>query len=83
MRPGTRVRIPDGFVVDELPAPVSVDTAFGSYSSRCTSSGNDVIVERSIVLRGGTVASSDCAGLNSFLDQIEAAERAPVVLVAK
>ncbi len=45
------ITLPSGFVVDELPDPVSMDTDFASYHSKTTAQGNVLHYEREYVVR--------------------------------
>ena len=45
------ITLPAGFVVDEMPDPVSVDVGFASYKSSVAAKGNVLHYEREYVVR--------------------------------
>lgn len=77
------VKLPAGFVVDELPDPVKLDTPFGSFITSYDSKDGVLIFKRTLVQRAMTMAPEQYAVVRGFFEKIRTAEQAPVVLVKK
>lgn len=77
------VKLPVGFDVDELPDPVKLDTAFGSYSTSYAVKDGQLHFKRSFTQRATTIPPADYAKVRSFFERIRAAEQSPVVLAKK
>jgi hypothetical protein len=78
-----RFSLPDGFVVDELPDPVSLQEAFGSYTSRCELHEGRLVLERNLRVRSGTLPKEEYPKVRAFFEAVRAAERAPAVLARR
>ncbi len=78
-----RVKLPSGFVVDEMPDPVKLDTAFGSYATSYEVKDGVLIFSRKLVQRATTIPVEQYNSVRSFFERIRAAEQAPVVLIKK
>lgn len=77
------VKLPAGFDVDELPDPVKLDTAFGSYSTSYAVREGQLQFKRTFTQRAATIAPADYAAVRLFFERIRAAEQSPVVLAKK
>ena len=78
-----KVQLPTGFAVDELPDPVKIETAFGSYVTTYEVKGNELVFKRQLSQRATTIAPADYESVRKFFESIRAAENAPVVLAKK
>jgi hypothetical protein len=78
-----RIKLPQGFEVDELPDPVKFDASFGSYNTTYAVKDGELIFTRSFAQRAGTIPVAQYQSVRSFFEKIRAAEQAPVVLVRK
>jgi Domain of Unknown Function with PDB structure (DUF3857)/Transglutaminase-like superfamily len=78
-----RVKLPLGFAVDEMPDPVKLDTAFGSYATSYEVKDGELIFSRKLVQRATTIPVEQYNSVRSFFETIRAAEQAPVVLIKK
>ncbi len=78
-----RVKIPEGFVVDEMPDPVKLDTSFGSYATTYEVKDGQLIFTRRLIQNAAIIPVEQYASVRSFFEQIRAAEQAPVVLARK
>ena len=76
-------KLPAGFVVDEMPDPVKLDTAFGSYTTTYEVKDGHLLFSRKLVQRASTIPVEQYNSVRSFFERIRAAEQAPVVLVRK
>ncbi|HEU4933483.1 MAG TPA: DUF3857 and transglutaminase domain-containing protein [Pyrinomonadaceae bacterium] len=78
-----RVQLPSGFVVDELPDPVKLQTPFGSYVTSYEVKDNELVFKRQLSQQAKTIAAADYEAVRKFFESIRAAENAPVVLARK
>jgi len=75
------VALPSGFAVDELPEPVVLESAFGTYTSRTEVAGDRLSFTRRLEIRRSTLPVEQHAAVRGFFEKVRAAERAQVVLV--
>lgn len=75
-----RVKLPAGFLVDELPDPLKIDGPFGSYKTTYEVKDNELLFTRTLAQRAGTIPAAQYQTVRSFFERIRAAEQAPVVL---
>ncbi|HSS19850.1 MAG TPA: DUF3857 domain-containing protein [Pyrinomonadaceae bacterium] len=78
-----RVKLPQGFEVDELPDAVKLDASFGSYATTYAVKDGELVFTRSLAQRAGTIPAAQYQSVRSFFEKIRAAEMAPVVLARK
>jgi hypothetical protein len=78
-----KIKLPEGFQVDEVPDAVSLSAPFGSYKTSYEFKGEHLHFTRSLVLQGATIPATDYAKVRGFFEKIRAAEQSPVVLVRK
>lgn len=78
-----RVKIPEGFEVDELPDPLKLDTSFGSYNTSYLVREGQLVFTRTLAQRAATIPAAQYQSVRSFFERMRAAEQAPVVLVRK
>jgi Domain of Unknown Function with PDB structure (DUF3857)/Transglutaminase-like superfamily len=78
-----KVKLPEGFEVDELPDAMKLDTPFGTYATSYVVKDGHLNFTRSLVLRGATVPVVDYAKVRDFFEKMQAAEQTPVVLEKK
>ena len=78
-----RVKLPAGFDVDELPDPLKIEAAFGSYKTTYEVKDGELIFTRTLAQRAGVIQVDQYQSVRSFFEKIRAAEQAPVVLVKK
>jgi hypothetical protein len=70
-------------VVDEMPDPVKVETAFGTYATTYEAKEGVLVFTRTLTLKRATIPVKDFESARSFFTKIRDAESAPVVLVRK
>jgi hypothetical protein len=75
-----RVKLPAGFVVDELPDVVKLETPFGSYATSYEVKDGNLVFTRNLVQRAITVPVAQYDSVRNFFAQMRAAEQSPVVL---
>jgi hypothetical protein len=78
-----RIKLPPGFVVDELPSPVKVVAPFGSYELGVVAQGEEVVLTRHLATQPAVIPVEQYAAVRSFFEKIMAAEQAPVVLIKR
>jgi hypothetical protein len=78
-----RVKLPEGFQVDELPDPVKLETPFGTYKTSYEVKNGELLFARALAQRGTAIPAKDYQIVRSFYEKIRAAEQAPVVLARK
>jgi hypothetical protein len=79
----TKVKLPGGFAVDEMPDAVKLETAFGSYTTTYVVNDGELVFTRTLVVKQATIPAADYAKVRSFFERIRSAEQSPVVLVRK
>ncbi|SFE54329.1 Transglutaminase-like superfamily protein [Chitinophaga sp. CF118] len=75
------ITVPAGYTPESVPQPVSLQSAFGTYSTRTTMNGTVITYIRTIEYRGGTYPAASFPELESFHNAIYKADRAKMVLV--
>jgi len=77
------ITLPAGFVVDEMPDAVKLETPFGKYTTSYEAKDGKLLFNRSLVMNRGTVSVDRYNEIRSFFTKMRDAEQAPVVLVRK
>lgn len=77
------VTLPPGYVVDELPDPVSLDTDFASYHSAVTAEGNTLHYSREYTVKQLQLDASRYDDLRKFSERIAYDEASSAVLKKK
>lgn len=78
-----KVQLPAGFAVDEMPDPVKIETAFGSYATSYQVVNGELVFKRQLSQRATTIPAAQYDVVRKFFESIRAAENAPVVLARK
>ena len=73
--------IPAGFIVDEMPDAVTLDTPFGKYKSSYAFKDGKLVYNRSMIMNRITIPVEKYAAVRDFFSKILAAEQSPVVLM--
>lgn len=76
-----RIKLPEGFKVDELPDAAKMETSFGSYSFNFEVANGMLVFTRKISMRSTVIPSDQYSEVRSFFQRLYAAEEAPVVLI--
>lgn len=79
----TRIRLPEGFAVDELPDAAKINTSFGSYLVNYQIKDGYLLVERSLSIKGEEISPEKYTEVRKFFEQIRTADQAPAVLLKK
>ncbi len=78
-----RIKLPEGFDVDETPDAVEVNQPFGKYAAKCEVKDGHLIFRRSMALKAGIIPVDQYASVRGFFARIREVEQTPVVLVKK
>ena len=73
------LQIPAGYVVDDKPGPVSVDTPFASYKSHIEVNGDKLHYSREYVMKSLEIPADKIEELRAFENKVAADENAAVV----
>ncbi|HMQ03666.1 MAG TPA: DUF3857 domain-containing protein [Pyrinomonadaceae bacterium] len=80
-RETVRIRLPDGFEIDEMPDPSSYETEFGKFDMTFKVEGRELVLVRSLDLNRAIVAPEKYDSVKNFFGRLHAAEQSPVVLI--
>lgn len=75
--------LPQGFVVDEMPDAVTLETPFGKYTNSYEAKDGKLVFTRSLTTTRTTVSVDKYKSVKDFYSKIMAAEQSPVVLLKK
>jgi hypothetical protein len=75
--------LPAGFVVDEMPDPVNIQTPFGKYVTSYEAKDGKLFFTRTLTMNRGTVSVDRYEEVRNFFSKMRDAEQAPVVLARK
>lgn len=78
-----RIKLPEGFEVDEMPEPVNVETNFGKYSADYKVDDGHIVFSRRLRLERTTIPADKYDTVRGFFGRVHAAEQSPVVLIKK
>ncbi len=78
-----RVKLPTGFVIDEMPEADSISGAYGTYTSAYEVKGEYLHFKRELTLQRAVVPAAEYDDLSKFFGVVRRAEITPVVLVRK
>ena len=73
--------LPAGFIVDEMPDAVTLDTAFGKYKSSYIVKDGKLVYSRSMIMIRSIIPIEKYGAVRDFFSKILAAEQSPVVLM--
>jgi hypothetical protein len=78
-----QLKLPAGFVVDEMPEQVDLKTTFGTYHAECSSKEGGLVYRRSLVLSNAILPADQYTEIRKFFISIRDSEQSPVVLTKK
>lgn len=78
-----QIKIPDGFSPEVNPEPVKLQSPYGSYQSKVSIIGNQLLYVRSFSRKSGVFPPNEYPALAIFLNKVYKADRESVVLVKK
>ena len=74
------ITLPAGYVIDDLPDPVSIETDFGSYHSTVTAKGNLLHYDRELIVKAVGLPADRAAEFRKFEGTILFDEKSAAVL---
>lgn len=77
------IKLPDGYVIDEMPEPTNLAAAFGTYSAKYAIKDNMLQFERTLTLNRAEIPADKYQSVMDFFGRVHAAEQSPVVLIRK
>jgi hypothetical protein len=80
-RETTRIALPAGFAIDELPQSLTIESQFGRYALTLEGQGDQISVVRQMTLQRALVPAAEYKAVRQFFEKIAAAEQSRVVLV--
>jgi len=83
VRETVRLKLPAGYVVDEMPPSVKMETPFGRYSVTYSSDGGYFTSTRSLETSLQSIGPQQYPAARAFFDRVLSADAAPVVLVKR
>jgi tetratricopeptide (TPR) repeat protein len=75
-----RYRLPAGHVAQPLPEPIAVDARFGAFTTRWSQDGDELVVERALVLKVPRIEATEYPAFREFAQAVEQAERQRVAV---
>ncbi len=78
-----KVSLPKGFIVDEMPDAVNIETPFGKYTANYEVKDEQLLFTRSLTLLRTSIPADKYDLVKNFFGKIRAAEQSPVVLLRK
>lgn len=75
--------LPQGFVVDEIPDAVTLETSFGKYTSKYEAKDGKLFYSRSLTTKRTILPVDKYSSVRDFYSKILSAEQSPVVLLKK
>jgi hypothetical protein len=78
-----RVKLPEGFAVDEIPENVTLQTPFGSYSAKYEHKEGSLLFTHTLEVKAATIPPERYAEIRDFFGRVVGAEQSPVVLVRR
>lgn len=78
-----KIKLPQGFDVDEIPSATKIETEFGKYNANYVVNGDVLTFTRSLKLNRSTIPANKYETVRSFFVRVHAAEQSQVVLMKK
>lgn len=75
--------LPQGFVVDEIPEAMTIETSFGKYTSKYEAKDGKLFYSRSLTTKRTVLPVDKYSSVRDFYSKILSAEQSPVVLMKK
>jgi len=82
-RDSIRIKLPDGFQMDELPGPSKIESLYGTLDVNWSVQDGVIVMQETLEIQETVVPASAYAKVRGFFEQVAGAHNAPVVLVRK
>lgn len=83
MRESALFSLPAGFVVDEVPDALNLETPFGKYSTKYEVKEGKLLFTRTLTMNRATLPVEKYSAVKDFFSKMLDAEQSPVVLLRK
>lgn len=80
-RDSIKVKLPEGFKLDELPARAKVESTYGRIEATWSVRDGEIVMEQTLEIRDTVAPAADFAQVRDFFDKVAGVEGAPVVLI--
>jgi hypothetical protein len=80
-RDSIKIKLPDGFRLDELPQSAKVESPYGTLEASWSVRDGEVTMEQFLEIRATVAPASEYPQIRDFFDRVAGARSAPVVLV--
>jgi len=77
----TRITLPDGFKLDEVPANTNLKTDFGAFDLKYKVDGRQAVIERRLTITNQILPASEYAAIKKFFDLVQSTSQSSMVLV--
>ena len=78
-----RLSLPAGYQLDEVPSPISLDSAYGACEATYSVEDGSVVLQRRIEVKPGVVPAAQVPRAREFLNRVKRAIDIPLVLVKR
>lgn len=78
-----RVKVPEGFVVDEMPDVIQAEGAYGKFRAEWRAEPGLIVLDQRLEVKDTTAPAKEYDAVRAFFDQVIAAQSSAVVLVKK
>jgi hypothetical protein len=75
------IAMPPQFKVDEIPDPVQLSSAYGSYKATWRADKDKILFEQSLEVKSTTAPAAEYTQIRQFFEKVESAQNSAVVLV--
>ena len=75
-----RIRIPDGFKLDEKPSPARIEGPYGKLVATWEVKDREIVMTQSLEVNPITVPAAEYQAVRKFFDRLGGAQAAAVVL---
>lgn len=80
---GFEFSIPEGYRVEFMPAPVELETPYGSYQAKCEMKGENVVYTRKLLLAEGLIEKTKYQDFAQTVEKINQFDNAKLILIKK
>ncbi len=80
-RQSIRIKIPEDFKLDELPAAAKIESRYGTLEAVWTVQDGEIVMHETLEVRETVAPASEYGQVRAFFDQVAGAQNAPVVFV--
>jgi transglutaminase-like putative cysteine protease len=77
----TRISLPDGFQLDEVPSNTNLKTGFGSFDLDYKVEGRQAVITRRLAITSQILPPTEYAAIKKFFDLVQSTSQSSMVLV--